>query len=110
VAHAEMLWRRKDTSMFDNVNPQGKGSILKSIHFVIANPTQSWDWSKTQSPTLEVAYRYYRDASICSQLSCNDLSGRMVESRGNRVISFGTLTHGFAPNENPGAPPVTAAP
>jgi hypothetical protein len=110
VAHAELLLRRGDKSMFDNVAPNGMGSIQQSILFVIQNPTQSWPWSNNHMPTLDISYRYYRDPAMCAELVCDDVTQRVISGEGNRVMSFGTLTHGFAPDENPGPPPVVAPP
>jgi hypothetical protein len=110
AAHAEMLWRRGSTQLFDNVTSGGLGSILKSIHFVIDNPTQSWPWTASHSPTLDVTYRYYRDAAICTELVCDDPQNRVITAAGNRVMSFTALTHGFAPGEDPPPPPSVPAP
>lgn len=110
VAHAEMQWRRGSTTLWDNLATDQKGSIAKSILFVIDNPTKSWPWQGSHRVTLELSYRYYRNAKMCSELACDDLANRTVTTEGNRVLSFTTLTHGFAPGENPGAPPTAAAP
>jgi hypothetical protein len=110
VAHAELLWRRGSTVLFDNRPATGLGSILQSIHFVIDNPTRSWPWSRNQTPTLDVAQRYYRDAELCSELVCADPPNRVTSIAGNRVMSFTAFTHGFAPNEDPGPPPSVPPP
>ncbi len=110
VAHAEVLWRRGTTASFDNIASNGNGSIRKSILFVIDNPEKSWPWTSSHLVTLEVAYRYYRNPKMCAELSCDDLANRDISGDGNRVLSFTTLTHGFAPTENPGPPPTVPPP
>lgn len=110
VAHAELQWRRGSTTLWDNLASDKKGSIAQSILFVIDNPTKSWPWTGSHRVTLELSYRYYRNKEMCAELVCDDLGNRTITSAGNRVLSFSTLTHGFAPSENPGPPPVTKAP
>jgi hypothetical protein len=110
VAHAEMLWRRGSTVLFDNVAADGKGSLLQSMLFVLDNPTQSWPWTPSQLPTLEISYKYYRDVRLCEQLKCSSLQERVITGKGTRVMSFATLTHGFGPQEDPGPPPAVAPP
>jgi hypothetical protein len=106
VAHAELLLRRGDTSAFDNETPSGMGSIRQSILFVVANPTMSWPWTEAHYATLEIAYRYYRDADLCMEFGCEN----PTPSGSNRVLSFGTLTHGFDVSEDPGPPPTVPPP
>jgi len=110
VAHAELLWRRGSTALWDNLAADKKGSIEQSILFVIDNPTKSWPWNASHLVTLELSYRYYRDAHTCSELKCDDPAARVITGPGNRVLSFATLTHGFGPSENPGAPPTSSPP
>jgi hypothetical protein len=110
VAHSELMWRRGSTGMFDNMTNAGLGSIRQAIRFVIENPTKSWPWLTSHTPTLDVAYRYYRDADMCDELVCADPANRVISAFGNRVMSFTSLTHGFAPNEDPGPPPSVPPP
>ena len=110
VVHAELLLRRGDKSIYDNKTAAGGGSILKAIYFLINNPndpSKSVNYEMIQ--TLEVAYRYYRDPYIAKQLKIG-LPDRKIGTRSNQILHFGTITHGFAVDENPGPPPITAPP
>jgi hypothetical protein len=116
VLEAEVLLRRGDNSLFNNMKGDGSGSILHAILYVIDNPydpnppTHSFDWLDSRKSILEIAYRYYRHPSIAKQLGIGT-SSRNIDSDGNSAMPhFGTLTHGFAAGENPGPPPVTPAP
>ncbi|NTV30866.1 hypothetical protein HGA91_02710 [candidate division WWE3 bacterium] len=103
IGHAEMMLRRGDSRLYDQIEPRGSGSILRAIRFVIANPIKSYNWDLTKKTVLVVAYRYYRDSAMKSQID----SG--VDTNGN-YIYFTSLTHGFASSENPGRPPVVPPP
>lgn len=113
VLQAEVLLRRGDRSMFDNVTADGRGSLLRAIRFVIANPSNPGGgcaWLNSRKSILEIAYRYYGDADIGDELGI-ETPYRHVASDGNSAYPhFGTLTHGFAASEARTAPPVTAAP
>lgn len=116
VLQAELLLRRGDSSLLDNIKPDGGGSILKAILYVIENPSDptppnhSWNWINSRKSILEIAYRYYRHPAIGRQLGIGT-SSRHIAGDGNSALPhFATLTHGFAVDENPGRPPVTAAP
>lgn len=113
---AELLWRRGDPSLYNNIQSDGGGSILRAIMFVIDNPydpnppQHSFDWIDSRKSILEIAYRYYRHPSIARQLGIG-LGSRHIAGDGNTAMPhFGTLTHGFSTNENPGPPPVVPAP
>ncbi len=116
ISSAELLLRRGDRVLFDNIQSNGKGSILRAILYVIDNPydpnppTHSFNWLSSRKSILEIAYRYYRHPSIARQLGIGTGS-RNIDSDGNSAFPhFGTLTHGFAGGENPPLPPVTQAP
>lgn len=109
VAHAEMLLRRGTASLYDNIAPDGRGSIRASMRFVFENPTRSWPWSDPHMGTMELAYRHYQDPDMCAELACDSPPDRII-SRNNRVLSFATYTHAFAPGETPAPPPTASAP
>lgn len=111
ATHAELLLRRGDKSLYDNLNGNGAGNILKAFLFVSANPndpSKSYDWLATQKSILEIYYRYYRNTEIAKRLGIG--GARFIAGKGIQTIHFATLTHGFAINEDPGPPPVTAPP
>lgn len=105
LRHAEFLLHRGDTSIYDNLMSSGAGSLLNAIHFVIDNPTKSYEWDSNRKGTLYVAYRYYRDSQIKEQLFINESS-----NYSSVVIPWGKLTHSLGTNENPALPPVVAPP
>jgi hypothetical protein len=116
VLQAELLLRRGDASLFANLKQDGGGSILKAILYVIENPNDptppahSWNWIGSRTSILEIAYRYYHNLAIGKQLGLGT-SKRLIASDGNSSMPhFGTLTHAFAADENPGPPPVSPAP
>lgn len=106
TAHAEFLWRRGDSSLYDNIFADGSGSLLQAIKFVIDNPIKSHPWEASRRGALHIAYRYYRDESILKSL--DQYGPGTIE--GQRLSLFGRLTHQFAPDENPGPPPITEPP
>lgn len=111
VMHAEFLLRRGDRSIYDNITSSGAGSLKRAIHFLLNNPndtSKSVVWREGQKQTLEMTYRYYRDSYMGKELRLN--STRYVGGKSGQMLHFGTLTHGFASNENPALPPVTPAP
>jgi len=110
VMHAELLLRRGDASIYENKTKTGAGSIWRAIHFLINNPndkSKSVPWEEKQ--VLEPAYRYYRDPYIAQQLGINT-ANRYIGSRNNQMLHFGTITHGFAIDENPSPPPTVPPP
>jgi len=112
LMHAELLLRRGDRSLYDNVTPEGAGSILKAIHFVVANPNnraKSVEWKETAKPQLEFAYRYYRDPAIGRELRVGQRN-RYIGRRSVQMLHFGTLTHGFSPEETASSPPTIPPP
>ena len=101
VSQAELCLRRGDRSLYDNVNPNGRGSIRKAIDFVLDRA--SWE----KQPTLMVAARYYRDPRMLAG------ARRPASDQGEShdyINQFTSLTHDFTENETPPAPPVTALP
>lgn len=112
VMHAEFLLRRGDSSLYDNMAEDGSGSILRAIHFVIDNQAdsgKSHDWRSSAKPTLEVTFRYYRDRATARQLGFGT-ADRYIGGKSNPMLHFGTITHGFSPDENPGLPPTVPPP
>jgi hypothetical protein len=113
VLQAEVMLRRGDRALFDNLTSDGRGSLLRAIRFVIANPENPGGgcaWLSSRKSILEIAYRYYGDTDMGAELGIGT-SSRHIASDGNSSNPhFGTLTHGFAPTETPAPPPVTAAP
>jgi hypothetical protein len=94
VFHAEFLRRRGNTMLFDNVAPDGSGSILRAILFVIdnpANPEQSYEWPVYKTGILTVANQYYQSETIAHEIYTESLE------RGG-MIAFGQLTHPTLPN------------
>jgi hypothetical protein len=122
IAQAELLWRRGDRRLYDNVQkqaqpweyvdakgrrhtvvlPAGRGSLRQAILFVIDHP--SFQTPRALRSAAEVAARYYHDPVMF----------RMVQptrpNSGTRAMAFETLTHGFAQDETPAPPPVVAPP
>jgi hypothetical protein len=112
VTHAEFLLRRGDNSIYENISSDGSGSLLKAIHFIInnpADPSKSINWKNNHKPTLEVTYRYYRDAPTAKQLRVGQ-PDRFIGGKSGQMLHFGTITHGFAPDENPELPPTVPPP
>lgn len=114
VAHAELLYRRGDAGLYTNVHSDGSGSILKAINFVIDNPTnpaKSTYFKENHMPVLEPAYRFYRTEAMCRQLHCqNEPPLRFIGGASGQLLHFGTITHGFHPDEDPGPPPTVPPP
>jgi len=117
IAHAEMLQRRGDKSLFLNITSTGAGSLLRSIYFLIHNPndvSKSVPWKDNRKQGLELVYRFFAslgtlDPYIGKQLGIGT-SSRHIGGINNPLPHFGTITHGFAVGEKPVAPPVTPAP
>jgi hypothetical protein len=113
VLQAEVLLRRGDRSMFDNITADGRGSLLRAIRFVIANPNNPGGgcaWLNSRKSILEIAYRHYGDRDIGDELGIGTSSRHIAHDDNSAFPHFGTLTHGFAVSEVPTAPPVTAVP
>jgi hypothetical protein len=116
---AELAWRRGDSSVYTHIDPQtGRGALYRAIRFLLDNKVRFEHGSM-----LEIANHFYsfqvaveQDAGRKQELS--DLVGRDLpgilkqqndwpEDAG--WVSFGTLTHGFNPNESLRPPPVVEA-
>lgn len=111
VQHAELLLRRGDRSLYENQTAAGAGSLLRAIHFIIENPEgRSMPWKEPNGKqTLEYTYRFYRDSVMASELRFGKRD-RYIGVRSDQMLHFGTITHGFAPGENPAPPPTVAPP
>ncbi len=112
VMHAEMLLRRADNSIYENLMSSGAGSLSRAIHFIIDNPVKpdrSTHWKEGTKQLLEITYRYYRDAPSAEQLRFGQ-PDRYIGGASEQMFHFGTITHGFAPGEEPGLPPTVPSP
>ena len=112
LLHAELLLRRGDKSIYDNVKQDGGGSLRRAVLFVLHNPnapSKSYPLHRSHFPMLELAYRYYRDPAMARELGIGT-GHRKIGSRSGQMLHFGTITHGFSPDETPAPPPVTALP
>lgn len=126
IQQCELLLRRGDRSCYDNIahddtpnftylDPDGeirtthlypgRGSIERAINAIIIDSETEW----RHDSALEVAYRYYSQYGQFDGVDqwFSELDRPASCSQG---ICFGTLTHGFAPNETPGLPPVVLPP
>lgn len=106
VLHAELLLRRGDRTLYDNMTSSGGGSIRRAIDFIIHNPNnpgQSLSWYRSHLSTLELAYHYYGDPYMAEQLGVGT-TRRVIAGRSGQMLHFGTLTHGLAEHEKPGLP------
>ncbi len=122
IAHAELLLRRGDRRLYDNIAedratvsyvdgrgvahtvilPPQRGSLRKAILFILAAP--SFQTPRSLKTAGEVAYRYYRDPGMKAVIAASR------PNSGERAMAYETLTHGFAENENPGPPPTVPPP
>ena len=126
IQQCELMLRRGDRSCYDHIatddfpdytyiDPDGvirtthlyagRGSIERAINAIIIDSGTEW----RHDAALEVAYRYY---SQYGQFGLVDQWFDELDrpSACTQGICFGTLTHGFAPDETPGLPPVVAPP
>jgi hypothetical protein len=101
ISQAELCLRRGDRSLYENVDPAGRGSIRKAIDFVLDRAP--WE----RKPTLMIAARYYRDARMLA--AAREPSSSQSESH-DYISRFAGLTHDFAQGEAPTPPPVTIPP
>lgn len=127
IQQCELMLRRGDRSCFDNIDKSdipaytyldrngevktthlypGRGSIERAIKAIIVDAGTA-EWKRTSA--LEVAYRYYYANNTL--LGIEQWFARLERPGHCRQdICFGTLTHGFAPDENPGLPPTVPPP
>ena len=129
IQQCELMLRRGDTSCYDNVDNRdvpsytyvgpdgvsktthlypGRGSVERAINAIIIDSGTEW----RRGGALWVAYRYYLQNK---RLAATDLSQWAPHLASGakcwQDICFGTLTHGFAPEENPLLPtPVPTPP
>ncbi len=127
IQQCELMLRRGDRSCFDNVDHSdipaytyldrngetktthlypGRGSIERAIKAIIVD-AGTVEWKRTSA--LEVAYRYYYANSTLPGIE-QWVDKLERPGRCRQDICFGTLTHGFAPDENPGLPPTVPPP
>lgn len=129
TAFCELLWRRGDSSCYDNVDwsdqpgfsyldlkgrrrvthlRPGRGSLERAINAIIVDSNTPW----TRRGGLTVAYRYYL---LHKQFPETDLTKWKqfvvaAEADCSQGICFGGLTHGLAPGEIPAPPPTVDPP
>jgi hypothetical protein len=127
IQQCELMLRRGDRSCFDNIDMTdipdysfvdakgvtrtthlypGRGSIERAIKAIIVDSNTEWN----HDSALEVAYRYYYNNHTLPGIEqwFKELDKR--PSGCSQNICFGTLTHGFAPGENPKLPPTISRP
>ncbi|PYV44722.1 MAG: hypothetical protein DMG06_05285 [Acidobacteria bacterium] len=112
LLHAELLLRRGDSSLYNNITGTGAGSIRRAVLFLLHNPNDSsksvpWKVSN-DGTTLELVHRYYRDPYMAQQLGIG--SNRAMCGKGGQMLHFGTITHGFSVGELPGPLPTPTDP
>lgn len=89
TAHAEFLHRLGDNTIYDNIEKDGSGSLLKAYHFVIDNPKGSHCFTSSRINALYMAYNYYKDPAMLHSLE--NCGPRNIS--GQRLALFGRLTH-----------------
>ena len=89
TAHAEFLHRRGDNSLYDNIEKDGSGSLLKAYMFLINNPKGSHCFTPDRRNALYMAYDYYKNPALLKSL--RDCGPGNIS--GQRLALFGRLTH-----------------
>jgi len=89
TAHAEFLSRLGDNSIYENIEKDGSGSLLKAYLFVINNPKGSHCFTPNRINALYMAYNYYKHPAMLRSLK-NCGPGNIS---GQRLALFGRLTH-----------------
>jgi hypothetical protein len=89
TAHAEFLRRLGDSSLYDNMEKDGSGSLLNAYLFVIDNPGGSHCFTPNRINALYMAYNYYKHPAMLRSLK-NCGPGNIS---GQRLALFGRLTH-----------------
>jgi len=89
TAHAEFLSRLGDNSIYENIEKDGSGSLLKAYLFVIDNPKGSHCFTPNRINALYMAYNYYKHPAMLRSLK-NCGPGNIS---GQRLALFGRLTH-----------------
>lgn len=95
IPHAELAYRRGNSSLYSNIAPDGSGSLLKAIKYIIANPVRpdkSYDWNSNKKSLLHMANYYYRDHDITVRLDGGTKNTSGDDFRGHYVY-FTKLTH-----------------
>lgn len=126
IQQCELMLRRGDSSCYDNIDMHaipdfvfvnrdgevkttslyaGRGSIERGINAIIIDAQTEW----RHDSALELAYRYY---SVHHQFDGVEQWFRQLDRPGrcDQDACFGTLTHGFAPDESPQPPPTVLPP
>jgi alginate lyase len=118
IVLAEIAWRRGSTDVYTHIDPvTQRGAVYRSLLFLLRNQI---DFS--HSSVLEIANRFYTFQAKMEtdpakraefQALANANLPRILKRQGNwptgvAWISFGTLTHGFAPGELITPPPTVA--
>lgn len=89
VYHAELLRRRGDTRIYNNIEATGGGFLLNAILFLIDNPVNtdaSVEWETYKTGILNVANSYYHDDRLQEAYYTNSVE------RGS-LVAFGQITH-----------------
>ena len=122
LAHAELLWRRGDRRIYENIQqqalpltyndpagkrlsltlPAGRGSLRQALRFVLVAAFSPAP--RALKSAAEIAYRYYRDPFLLAAVRDTR------PNTGSRGSAFETLTHGFAKGESPAPPPTSLPP
>ncbi|MEM7119464.1 MAG: hypothetical protein AAF614_44035, partial [Chloroflexota bacterium] len=122
----ELMLRRGDNSCYENIDNSdipdftfvdargetrtthlrpGRGSLERAIKAVIVDSSTEW----RRDAGLAVAYRYYFNHHRLDGFEYWFQELSEVDACGQDVC-FGMLTHGFAPGEDIGLPPISPAP
>lgn len=115
VSLAELAWRRGDAGLYTHIDtPTGRGALYRAVQFLLDNQV-----TLTRGSMLEMVNRFYSYQASAEpnqpaqreyeQLLAQDLPGILKRQNewpeGPGFVSFGTLTHGFAPGERLSPPP-----
>ena len=129
IQQCELMLRRGDPACYDNVDwtdvpsytyvgPDGdlktthlypgRGSLERALDAILIDAGAEW----RRSGALWVAYRYYRNHKRLAETDLSQWVPYLGSGAGKcyQDICFGTLTHGFAPEENPFLPPTVPPP
>jgi len=129
IQQCELLLRRGDPACYDNVDwsdvpsytylgPDGdlktthlypgRGSLERALDAILIDAGTEW----RRPGALWVAYRYYRNHKRLTETDLSQWAPYLGSGAGKcyQDICFGTLTHGFAPEENPFLPPTVPPP
>jgi hypothetical protein len=119
VSLAELAWRRGDAGLYTHIDPAtGRGALYRAVQFLLANNV-TWN----HASILELVNRFYsyragvepsaERRQAYQELLRKDLPGILKRQgkwpAGVQFVSFGTLTHGFALDEELRPPPSVPA-